>query len=171
MKVILVGYMGSGKTTVGKALAEKLGVDFFDLDTVIEEGEQCTITELFAAAGQIQFRKKEHQYLNELLDNKASMVLATGGGAPCYSGNMKTILEASPNVFYLRLSIPELVKRLAPNKAERPLIAHLEEAEMPEFLGKHLFERNNFYQEAYHTIACDGKIVEEVISEIQKRLV
>ncbi len=171
MKVILVGYMGSGKTTVGKALAEKLGINFLDLDTVIEEGEQCTITELFETVGQIRFRKKEHYYLNELLDDKRPMVLATGGGAPCYSGNMKTILEASPNVFYLRLSIPELVKRLVPNKAERPLISHLDAAEMPEFLGKHLFERNNFYQEAHHTVGCDGKTVEEVTSEIQKLLV
>lgn len=171
MKVILVGYMGSGKTTVGQALAEKLGIRFLDLDTAIEEGERNTITELFETVGQIRFRKKEHHYLNELLGENTPMVLATGGGAPCYSGNMKTILEASPNVFYLRLSIPELVKRLVPEKAERPLISHLSEAEMPEFLGKHLFERNNFYQEAHHTINCDGKTQEEVTSEIQRLLI
>lgn len=163
--------MGSGKTTVGKRLAEILGVRFVDLDAYIEESEQRTISELFKTEGHIRFRKKEHHYLNEVLEEKASMVLATGGGAPCYSGNMEVILKASPNVFYLNLAIPELVKRLGPEKAHRPLIAHLTEMELPEFLGKHLFERNGFYQSAHHMISCDGKAADEVAGEIVALLV
>ena len=81
---------------------------------------------------------------------------------------MKTILDATPNVFYLRVTIPELVNRLTPEKASRPLIVHLNQAEMPEFLGKHLFERSNFYSKAHHTIACDGKSMEEISSEIEQ---
>lgn len=168
MKIILVGYMGSGKTTVGKVLAKKLGLPFFDLDDYIETTEGKTITEIFETEGQIRFRKKEHEHLNRLLNDIDEMVLATGGGAPCYSGNMKTILDATPNVFYLRVTIPELVNRLTPEKASRPLIVHLSETEMPEFLGKHLFERSHFYSKAHHTITCDGKSMEEISSEIEQ---
>lgn len=171
VKVILVGYMGSGKTTVGKALAEKVGVPFTDLDAYIEKAENKTISALFETEGHIRFRKKEHQHLHTLLEDRDSVVLATGGGAPCYSGNMKTILEASPNVFYLKLSIPALVQRLLPEKDKRPLIAHLKEEEMPEFLGKHLFERNNFYQQAHHIVTCDRKSVAEVTAEIEALLI
>ena len=168
MKIILVGYMGSGKTTVGKVLAKKLGLPFFDLDDYIETTEGKTITEIFETEGQIRFRKKEHEHLKRLLNDIDEMVLATGGGAPCYSGNMKTILDATPNVFFLRVTIPELVSRLTSEKATRPLIAHLNETEMPEFLGKHLFERNYFYSKAHHTITCDGKSMEVICAEIEQ---
>ena len=171
MKIILVGYMGSGKTTIGKLLAEKLSLSFFDLDAYIESAEKMTIIEFFETEGQIRFRKKEYEHLNTLLKNEHSFVLATGGGAPCYSGNMSTILEGTPNVFYLGVSIPELVTRLVPEKETRPLIAHLNDDEMPEFLGKHLFERSHFYAQAHHTIACDGKSMEEIASEIETLLV
>ncbi len=163
--------MGSGKTTVGKVLAGNLNIPFIDLDTYIESVEKKTITELFDTEGQIGFRKKEHEHLNALLKNSQPMVLATGGGAPCYSGNMETILEASKNVFYLKVTIPELVTRLTPEKASRPLIAHLSEDEMPEFLGKHLFERSSYYIRANHTIACDDKSAEEISTEIEQLLV
>lgn len=171
VKIILVGYMGSGKSTVGAALAKKLNLPFFDLDTYIEKAEEQSITALFESEGQIGFRKKEHLHLSALLENEHNFVLATGGGAPCYGGNMKVIVEATPNVFYLRVSIPELVSRLAPEKAGRPLIAHLSEDEMPEFLGKHLFERSHFYAEAHYTIACDKKTTDEISSEIELALV
>lgn len=171
VKIILVGYMGSGKTTLGKVLADRLNVPFFDLDDYIESTEKKTIAEIFETDGQIKFRNKEHRYLTELLEKSGAMVLATGGGAPCYSGNMDLMLKASPNVFYLSVSIPELVKRLAPEKEKRPLIAHLSEDEMPEFLGKHLFERRNFYSQAHHTIACDKKSMEEILAEIELLLV
>ena len=163
--------MGSGKTTIGKVLAEKSGLPFFDLDAYIESAEEKTITELFETEGQIRFRKKEHEHLKMLMKDVDEMVLATGGGAPCYGDNMKTILEATPNVFYLSVTIPELVARLTPEKALRPLIAHLSEEEMPVFLGKHLFERNYFYSKAHHTIHCDGKSMEEISSEIKHLLV
>ena len=163
--------MGSGKTSVGKVLAENLNLPFIDLDAYIENAEQKTITEIFATEGQIRFRKKEHEHLNVLLNESQSVVLATGGGAPCYSGNMQTIIEATKNVFYLRISISELVKRLAPEKALRPLIARLSEEEMPEFFGKHLFERSGYYAQASHTIGCDGKSVKEISAEIERLLV
>ncbi len=163
--------MGSGKSTVGKVLSRALSIPFIDLDEYIESKEKKSISSLFADEGQIYFRKKEHMYLKELLNSNKRTVIATGGGAPCYAGNMDLILNASDTVFYLKVSIGELVSRLFPEKEKRPLIAHLSEEEMPEFFGKHLFERNAFYAKAKHTINCDAKSVNEVAIEIQKHLI
>ena len=171
MHIILVGYMGSGKSTVGKQLSKLLNLPFIDLDTYIESKENKSIKSIFDDEGQIYFRKKEHLYLKELLASNQRTVIATGGGAPCYAGNMDVMLNASQNVFYLKISISELVSRLFPEKEKRPLISHLSKEEMPEFFGKHLFERNPFYAKAKHTIQCDSKSIEEITEEIQSYLV
>ncbi len=156
MKIVLVGYMGSGKTTVGKELSKYLGFRFLDLDAYIEEKTGMKIAAIFKEKGELFFRKLEHQYLSEVLEKNSDIILSTGGGTPCYSGNMEVISGLTKNVFYLRVSIPELVKRLSKEKAHRPLIAHIEEADLPEFFGKHLFERSPFYSLAAHTIPSDG---------------
>ena len=171
MHIILVGYMGSGKSIVGKILSEELSLPFIDLDEYIETQENKSIASVFADEGQLYFRKKEHMYLKELLASDNRTVIATGGGAPCYAGNMDLMLNASDYVFYLKVSISELVSRLVPEKKKRPLIAHLSEEEMPEFFGKHLFERNPFYSKAKHTMNCDSKSVEEIVNEMQKLLI
>ena len=98
-------------------------------------------------------------------------MLATGGGTPCYGNNMQFILEATPNVFYLKLSIATLVERLFREKEGRPLIKHHSEEALPEFIGKHLFERNQFYTMANHTINGDGKGVEAIVDEMLTLLV
>ena len=167
MKIVLVGYMGSGKTTIGKLLAKKLKISFLDLDEVIEEGLEDSISNIFNGQGEIFFRKKEHEYLNEVLAKKNNFILSTGGGTPCYSGNMDTMLELADHVFYLKVSIPELVKRLMQEKEYRPLIKNLDDADLQEFIGKHLFERNNFYLKANHIIECDNKDPEALVAEIQ----
>ncbi|MET7030602.1 shikimate kinase [Sediminicola luteus] len=156
MKIVLVGYMGSGKTTVGKELSKYLGFRFLDLDAYIEEKTGMKIPAIFKEKGELFFRKLEHQYLSEVLEKNSDIILSTGGGTPCYSGNMEVISRLTKNVFYLRVSIPELVKRLTKEKEYRPLIAHIEEADLPEFFGKHLFERSPFYSLAAHTIPSDG---------------
>lgn len=171
MRIVLIGYMGSGKSTIGKLLAEKLELDFNDLDNYIENKSGTTIPEIFKEKGEIYFRKIEHDYLNEILENESRLVLATGGGTPCYSGNMHTMLERSNAVIYLKLSIPRLIDRLSKEKDERPLIAHLEDKELPEFIGKHLFERSPYYAMAEHTILCDDKSPAEIVTEIQRLLV
>ncbi|MCW5517310.1 shikimate kinase [Muriicola sp. Z0-33] len=171
MRIVLIGYMGSGKSTIGKLLAEKLELDFNDLDNYIENKSGTTIPDIFKEKGEIYFRKIEHEYLNEILENESRLVLATGGGTPCYSGNMHAMLERSNAVIYLKMSIPRLIDRLSKEKDERPLIAHLEDKELPEFIGKHLFERSPFYAMAEHTILCDDKRPAEIVSEIQRLLV
>ena len=167
MKIVLVGYMGSGKTTIGKLLAKKLKISFLDLDEVIEERLEDSISNIFNGKGEIFFRKKEHEYLNDVLSQKNNFILSTGGGTPCYSGNMDTMLELADYVFYLKISIPGLVKRLILEKEHRPLIKNIDDGDLPEFIGKHLFERNNFYLKANHIIECDNKDPEALVSEIQ----
>lgn len=170
MKIVLVGYMGSGKTTIGKLLANKLKVSFLDLDEVIEQGLEDSISNIFNGKGEIFFRKKEHEYLTDVLSKKEKLILSTGGGTPCYSGNMETMLNLADHVFYLKVSIPGLVKRLLLEKEHRPLIKNIDNGDLPEFIGKHLFERNNFYLKANHIIECDDKDPETLVAEIQELL-
>ena len=115
MKLVLVGYMASGKSSVGKVLADSLECNFIDLDDYIETKEQQTITEIFAQKGEIYFRLKEIVYLKEILDSKDSLVLSVGGGTPCYGENMDAINNTSTSI-YLKASISTLLKRLSNEK-------------------------------------------------------
>lgn len=170
MKIVLLGYMGSGKSTIGKKLARKRDLPFLDLDAFITRETELSIPEIFREYGEIYFRNTEHQELKKILDNPRDCVLALGGGTPCYSGNMEMILSQTPHVFYLSLSIPELVARLSPEKANRPLISKIDDEELNVFIGKHLFERRPYYTQATHTIDCDGLEVDEIVREIEARL-
>lgn len=166
MTIILIGYMGSGKSTVGKQLAEQRNIPFIDLDEYIEEKEGMPISRIFGTKGEIYFRKKEHEYLKELLAEDGERVISLGGGTPCYAGNMNLVLEHTPNVYYLSVSIPELVRRLTPAKDERPLIAEIRDEELGEFIGKHLFERRPYYTQAHFTLQADLASPEDLVDEI-----
>ncbi|MEO0528451.1 MAG: shikimate kinase [Bacteroidota bacterium] len=170
MKIVLVGYMGSGKSTVGQSLARELNLQFLDLDTYIEKAMGTTIPDLFETKGEIFFRKKEYEYLNEILRENKNFVLSTGGGTPCYSGNMDTILAHTPYSVYLKVSIMELVKRLSVGKEHRPLIKDIATDDLPEFFGKHLFERSPYYNKAKHILNCDGKEPLAIVAEIKELL-
>ncbi len=168
MKIVLVGYMGSGKSTIGKLLAAACHLQFIDLDDHIEHKLHSAIADIFSEKGELFFRKSEHGFLKQLLHSEADMVLATGGGTPCYSGNMELMLQQADHVIYLKLSIPELIQRLYKEKEHRPLISHLNAGEMPDFIGKHLFERSHCYSRADHIISCDGKSGETIVAEVKK---
>ncbi|MBT8297530.1 MAG: shikimate kinase [Maribacter sp.] len=163
--------MGSGKSTIGKLLADNLDYKFIDLDAYIERSEKMEIPQIFKSKGEIYFRKKEFEYLNEILNTKDDFVLSTGGGTPCYGENMLAILKATPNVFYLKVSIALLINRLIEEKEQRPLISSIPNEELPEFIGKHLFERSYFYSQANHQLLCDDTSQEELVLEIEARLV
>ena len=104
------------------------------------------------------------------MNNKTSFVLSTGGGTPCYGDNLQVIHANTTHDYYLKMSIAGLVNRLMPEKEHRPLIKNSSDADLPEFIGKHLFERNNFYLKAHHIISCDGKNPEEIVAEITANL-
>ncbi|WP_296313287.1 shikimate kinase [Winogradskyella sp. UBA3174] len=173
MIVILMGYMGSGKSTISKELATVLNFSFLDLDDYIINKESASISELFKTKGEIYFRKKETAYLKELTSSKNNYVIALGGGTPCYGNNIELLVN-NPNVvsFYLKLSIPSLAQRLFTEREKRPLISHLEtEAMLLEFIGKHVFERVQYYTKANHTISTDNKSKQEVVEQIVMNLI
>lgn len=166
MRIALLGYMGSGKSAVGNALAETLQIPFFDLDTQIEADLDATIREVFDTKGEIFFRKAESRVLNEFLALNPSFVLATGGGTPCYGENLKQLHDAGTITIYMQVGIPTLASRLRNEKEERPLIRHLSDADLIEFIGKHIFERSAFYNQAQRIINVGKKTIDEVVNTI-----
>lgn len=169
-KIILLGYMGSGKSTIGKLLAHSLALPFEDLDDFITRKEGKEISEIFAQKGEIYFRKQELAYLKELLSSPSPMVIALGGGTPCYGKAMELVRAASPYSFYLQLPTTILMARLLPEKEQRPLIAHLSQEDMEEFLNKHLFERFPFYTQAHFTLPCHGLSPEQIVEKIKAQI-
>lgn len=165
MHISLIGYMGSGKSTVGKELAHQLNREFVDLDQFIENRYKKTIEEIFSRDGEIKFRKYERESLKELLDSEESLVISLGGGTPAYYDNMQLINEHSYSV-YLRMTPKELIKRLENEKSMRPLLSHLSDEELPEFIAKHLFERRNYYEEAQFILDVKDMSTQEIAKKI-----
>lgn len=165
-KIVLVGYMGAGKSHVGGVLAKKLNLDFLDLDKLIENNEGKSVKNIFLDHGEIYFRKIEHQVFKSLLESQADFVLSLGGGTPCYANNH--LLLNSQNVFsvYLKASVQTLKTRLVNGKDKRPLIANLNEGELEEFIAKHLFDRNYYYHQCSKIISVDEKTPEQIAQEI-----
>ncbi len=168
MIIILIGYMGSGKSAVGKALAEVLEYEFIDLDQFIEEQEGRSISKIFENQGEIYFRKVESKYLSLVLEKSENIVLAPGGGTPCYGDNLKLLKNHSGiHSFYLKASIKTLANRLLSETAKRPLIAHLtSEEQIVEFIGKHLFERSAFYSQTDRVLETDEKSIQDLVEQI-----
>ena len=171
MKIILLGYMGSGKSTIGMALANELKLSFVDLDHAIENEIGMSIKDFFEASGELKFRRLENEILKKVLDENNDMILSTGGGTPCYGNNLDLLKSASnAKVFYLKGSIKTLTERLLSEKDIRPLIQSIGDDDLPEFIGKHLFERSNFYLQAHHAVDIDQKSVETIAKEIVELL-
>ncbi len=170
MKIVLLGYMASGKSSVGKILVERLEIDFIDLDTYIETKEDISVSDIFAKKGEIYFRIKETEYLTELLNSGTDFVLSVGGGTPCYANNIQLIAEKSQS-FYLKASLNTLYNRLKRQRKSRPLIANLKLENLKKFIAKHLFERTLYYNQAMHSINTDDKIINEIVEEIKDKLI
>ncbi|MEN8125603.1 MAG: shikimate kinase [Bacteroidota bacterium] len=165
MKILLLGYMASGKSTIAKNIGENLDLQPIDLDDYIEDNEGCSIKDIFKNKGEIYFRKKENFYLNELIISDKDFVLALGGGTPCYANNIDLITKNGISI-YLKASLQTLYDRLVVEKTKRPLISDLSDKKLKEFIAKHLFERAPFYERAQHTIVIDGKTTDEITKEI-----
>ncbi len=168
MDIYIMGYMGSGKSTVGQLLATHLGYDFVDYDTYISEKEGMTISELFTKKGEIYFRKKEALYLKEIVTTSPSKkIVSLGGGTPCYGSNLEIIKESDVLSIYLNVPVVELTERLWTEKEERPLIAGQQsKEELEEFVRKHLFERSFYYNQASKVVKVKKQSASEIVEEI-----
>ena len=167
MKIVLLGYMASGKSTIGREISKKLDMKFIDLDDYISKREKTSISEIFKVKGEIYFRRIESLYLSEILNSKDSFILSLGGGTPCYSNNMELILNSEASSIYIKADIKTLASRLTAEKNKRPLVADLEDDKLIEFVAKHLFERRFFYEQASITVHTEDKSIEEIITEIR----
>ena len=165
MIISLVGYMGSGKSHISKILSEKINFKLFDLDKEISKRNRLPISEIFAQKGEIYFRKKEREVLEELLATQDVCILSLGGGTPAYYNNMELINTQTTSI-YLRTGVGTLSERLKLQKDKRPLIAQIADEDLSEFIAKHLFERSIFYNKARWIVDTDGKTPEEIVEEI-----
>ena len=162
--------MGSGKTLVSKELSTLNNFKIFDLDTEISKQNNRSITEIFKEKGEIFFRKTEKEVLEKILSTEKNIILSLGGGTPCYYNNIDSINEKTISVF-LKTNVKTLAQRLSSEKDKRPLIQNISNEDLPEFIVKHLFERNPFYNQAKITINTDNlsarEIAEEILTQIK----
>jgi shikimate kinase len=166
MKIFLIGYMYSGKTTVGKQLAKKLNYDFLDTDVVFETQYQTTISEFFAEHGEAEFRKAERKILEDLQTLSNNVVISTGGGLPCFNNNIELMRKIGV-VIYLEASVGTIYKRFEKSNYPRPLLANLSKDDAIKKIENHLSEREQFYKQANITISAEN-VNFDVLLEILK---
>lgn len=171
-KIVLLGYMSSGKTAVGSLLKKTLNLPFWDLDHYLEHKFDSAVTTIFEEKGELYFRKQERIALEELLASEESMIISLGGGTPCYYDTMHFLKsQIHVHTFYLQTAVDVLSDRLQAAKLQRPLIAHLKNIEeIQTFVGKHLFERNTFYNQADFKIITNKKSIEAIATELKDLL-
>jgi shikimate kinase len=147
-RIVLVGYMGAGKSSLGSQLAKELGFRFIDSDAEIEKNTGSSISNIFSSRGETYFRELEKEWMEALFE-KDNFVLATGGGLPCHNNMMTTIQRLGTSI-YIKLSAEELYIRLIKERSHRPLIKDLSEEQLAEFINKSLAEREPFYLRSTH---------------------
>lgn len=150
MRVFIIGFMGCGKTTWGRKLANHLGFEFMDLDHVFEAKAGTSITEYFTANGQDAFRHMESSILKDT-EYPENVVVSTGGGLPCFFDNMDW-MNTNGQSLYIKLSPKTLAERLDKGKTTRPLILGKHGDELVAFIAEKLAEREGFYEQATHIV-------------------
>ncbi len=159
--------MGVGKTSTGRKLSGILGIRFTDMDAVIEEQEGMSVQEIFNQKGEEWFRNKETEVLKQLSVANENLIIATGGGTPCFNENME-IINATGISFYLQMSPVALVKRLTrTEKRTRPLIAGKTDEELIEYIQLKLSEREQFYLKSKFIIPADNIRIEDIVSNLK----
>ena len=149
-RIILIGYMGAGKTTIGKALSKELGITFYDLDWYIENRMRKTVSEIFAERGEEGFRKIEYNMLHEVAEFE-DVIISCGGGTPCFFDNMDYLNQQGLTV-YLKAEPEVLYKHLQMAKVERPLLKGKSKEELLTFIKEQLDKREPFYTKARYTL-------------------
>ena len=165
-RIFLIGFMGSGKSTLGSKLARKIGFDFVDMDQLIEETAGMRIPAIFNEHGEQIFRKWEYDILLELCDRE-NVVVSTGGGAPCHN-DMIRIMNDHGATIYIQLPPLALKDRLFNSKTERPLIKGKSEPELVEFITTLLGEREKYYQQARYIVNGVNLKPEELVALLEE---
>ena len=168
MRIYLVGYMGCGKSTIGRKVAEKLGISFVDLDKYIEERYFKSVPAIFAEEGEERFREKERISLLEVSQFE-NVVVGTGGGAPCFFDNMEVMNNNGVTV-YIAPDTEVLAARLLKSKTERPLIVGKSHEELISFINTALLKRAPFYEKAKIIIRGENNLDPQLVIDKISRL-
>lgn len=166
-RIFLIGYMGAGKTTLGKALAREMNLSFIDLDWHIEGRFHKTVSEVFAERGEDGFRELERQMLHEVAEFE-DVIISTGGGTPCFFDNMDFMCEHGSTVF-LNASQDTLLRRLKAAKQSRPLLRDKSDEELMDFIRNALEVRLPYYIRAEYVVPADELETREQIAETVRR--
>ena len=164
--LFLVGYMGCGKSTIGRKLARTLHLEFVDTDHRIEEREGATVIDIFHYEGEERFRTIEREVLEEVITAERASVVSTGGGLPAWGDNMARMNEVGRTI-YLKRSAENIASRLSPyGRQKRPRLRGLNDEELVIFMREDMAKRDPYYSQAVQVVACEGKSDEEIIREI-----
>lgn len=158
--IFLIGYMGCGKSSVGKKLAVRLKSDFIDIDGSIEKMTGKSIAQIFEEDGEDQFRQLERSILVSLC-SRSNVVVATGGGAPCFFDNM-LLMKKSGTTIYLKMHPDSLASRILASDTERPLVKRLSKEDMPIYIAQHLKEREVYYNKAHIIIKGESLKIDDL---------
>lgn len=164
--LFLVGYMGCGKSTLGRKTARRLGVEFADTDALLEQREGASVADVYQLAGEEYFRRAERAVLDELIDSGRCLVVSTGGGLPTWSDNMARMNAAGTTV-YLRRPAEQIARRLSPyGRQKRPRLRGLADDELVDFMRRDMADREPFYKQALLVVDCVGRTDAELVEWI-----
>ena len=164
-QLFLVGYMGCGKSTLGRKLARRLDAAFIDTDALVEEHEGASVADVFRYEGETRFREIERTVLEETILREGRAVISTGGGLPTWSDNMECMNRAGLTV-YLRRTPEQIARRLSPyGRQKRPRLRGLNDDELVAFMTRDMAVREPFYAKAALTVEC-GAMSDEELSDL-----
>lgn len=166
-RILLVGFMAAGKTTLGKALAKDLGLQFIDLDLYIESRYHATVSQIFAERGEEGFRQIERNMLHEVAEFE-DVIIATGGGTPCFFDNME-YMNAQGTTVFLDASVDVIFTRLTIARTQRPLVAGKTDEELRSYITETLNRRLPYYSRATHSFCANQLENVKQISESVER--
>lgn len=172
MKIFLIGYMGCGKSTLGRKIAKATGYRFVDMDAAIEEREGASISDIFHYEGEEYFRKAERALIEELGAADDNLIISTGGGAPTWRDNV-AYMNSVGQTFYLRRTAKQIASRLSPHgRQKRPKLRGLNDEELVAFMTENMAEREPFYSQAAWTIDCaersDAELIDIILEKIRE---
>jgi shikimate kinase len=166
--IALLGFMGTGKSTVGKLLAQNLSWDFLDLDDVLVEKCQMPIADFFATQGEEAFRTLERMALLEVLQSKRNLILSLGGGTPCYLDNMDYIQQYSQSIWITSTAL-DMLERLKKQPQKRPLLHNIPSEQWLDFIEKKMLDRQKHYQKADFCVQNNAS-KQDLVTEILEKL-
>lgn len=166
MRIYLVGYMGSGKSTIGRLLAASLGISWIDLDNEFEDRYKIGVPDFFSKYGEIAFRELEKKLLEEFSQIQ-NVVVSTGGGTPCFFDNMNLINRTGYSV-YLEASPALLLSRIELSARKRPLFQQMKGNDLSKNLENHLESRKPYYEKAKLVVQAENPDIEEMSTRVKE---